>query len=457
MAAAPSPLCALPATRLAGRARVPGDKSISHRALILGALAVGETRISGLLEGDDVLATAAALAALGAQPVREGPGLWRVHGCGIGGLAEPAQVLDLGNSGTGARLLMGVAAGHGFLSFFTGDASLCRRPMARILRPLQAMGARFQATGGDRLPLAIRGRSLPLPLVYELPLPSAQVKSAVLLAGLHAQGTTTTVENRPSRDHTENLLAAFGARPRVERCGGRVAVSVEGGRELTPAAIRVPGDPSSAAFAAVAAAVLPGSSLVLEGVGVNPLRTGLFETLGEMGALLRFENRRRQGGEPVADIAIEGAPLRGVEVPPQRAPAMIDEYPALAVAAACARGTTAMRGLAELRVKESDRLAAMAAGLAACGVAVTAEQDGLIVHGAAGRPPGGATVQTAGDHRIAMAFLTMGLVARAGVAVDDSAAIATSFPGFAALMGSLGATVAPPGSDGQRPAAVAGP
>ena len=451
------PLCARPAARLAGRVSVPGDKSISHRALILGALAVGETRIAGLLEGDDVLATAAALRALGAWPVREAPGRWRVHGCGIGGLAEPSRVLDMGNSGTGARLLMGVAAGHGFTTFLTGDASLCRRPMARVMDPLAAMGASFRAAGGARLPLAVTGRSLPLPLAYRLPVPSAQVKSAVLLAGLHAQGTTTTIEDRRSRDHTERMLAAFGAPPAVEECGGRVAVSVEGGRELVPASLRVPADPSSAAFAAAAAAALPGSAIALEGVGVNPLRTGLFETLGEMGAPLRFENRRREGGEPVADIVVEGAPLRGVEVPPARAPAMIDDYPALAVAAACAEGATAMRGLAELRVKESDRLAAMAAGLTACGVAVEAQADGLVVHGAGGRPPGGATVPAGGDHRIAMAFLALGLVARQGVQVDETAAIATSFPGFAASMARLGAVMAPPGSAGGDRREAAGP
>ncbi|MBT7612409.1 MAG: 3-phosphoshikimate 1-carboxyvinyltransferase, partial [Rhodospirillaceae bacterium] len=344
------------------------------------------------------------------------------------------------NAGTGARLLMGVAAGHAFTSFFTGDASLCSRPMGRVMRPLEEMGTRFLARSGNRLPLAVTGASPVLPLVYRLPVPSAQVKSAVLLAGLHAPGVTTVIEAEGTRDHTERMLRGFGAEVSVEtdEAGAR-HISVPGHQELRPARIRVPGDPSSAAFPVVAAACIPGSSVVVEGVGINPMRTGLFDSLRDMGAVLRFTNERDEGGEPVADLEIEGAELKGVEIPPERAPTMIDEYPVLAVAAACAEGETAMRGLAELRVKESDRLAAVATGLSDNGVAVEELPDGLIVTGQAGRPQGGGTVAARLDHRIAMAFLVLGLLSRDGVTIDDVSPIETSFPGFADLMTGLGA------------------
>jgi len=433
-------LRALPAARLSGSLAVPGDKSISHRALILGGLTVGETLVAGLLEGEDVLATAAAMSAYGADLHRDDDGLWHIHGCGVGGLGEPAGMLDMGNAGTGVRLLMGVAAGHAFTSFFTGDASLCSRPMGRVMRPLEEMGTRFLARSGDRLPLAVTGANQVLPLVYRLPVPSAQVKSAVLLAGLHAPGVTTVIETEGTRDHTERMLRGFGAEVSVETDeNGARHISVPGHQELRPTSIRVPGDPSSAAFPIVAAACIPGSSVVVEGVGINPMRTGLFDSLRDMGAVLRFTNQRDEGGEPVADIEIEGAELKGVEIPPERAPTMIDEYPVLAVAASCAEGETVMRGLAELRVKESDRLAAVATGMSDNGVAVEELPDGLIVTGRAGRPQGGGTVAARLDHRIAMAFLVLGLLSRDGVTIDDVSPIETSFPGFADLMTGLGA------------------
>jgi 3-phosphoshikimate 1-carboxyvinyltransferase len=437
-------LTALGVERLTGRVRVPGDKSISHRSLILGALAVGETVVHGLLEGEDVLATAAAMQALGADLRRDGDGIWHIHGCGVGGLCEPDRALDMGNAGTGVRLLMGVAAGYPFTTFFVGDASLSRRPMGRVSKPLETMGARFVMRSGGRLPLAVTGGAPLLPIAYELPVPSAQVKSAVLLAGLHAPGTTSVVEAVPTRDHTELMLRGFGAEVHVETDpSGRTVVSVPGHQELRPATIHVPGDPSSAAFPVVAAACLPGSEITVEGVGVNPMRVGLFETLREMGANLRFANERTEGGEPVADVVVQGRPLRGVDVPAERAPSMIDEYPVLAVAAACAEGRTTMRGLAELRVKESDRLAVVARGLAANGVAVEELDDGLIVTGKGGKPPGGGLVASELDHRIGMAFLVLGMVSRDGVAIDDDAPIATSFPGFRSLMSGLGARFEP--------------
>jgi 3-phosphoshikimate 1-carboxyvinyltransferase len=432
----PDRLRSAPVTGLRGRVLVPGDKSISHRALILGGLAVGETAIEGLLEGDDVLRTAAAMRAFGAEVTRLAPGCWRVHGRGVGGLAEPDGVQDLGNSGTGVRLLMGVAAGHAFTTFFTGDRSLCRRPMGRIARPLERMGATFLARSGDRLPLALSGRDMLMPIEYELPVPSAQVKSAVLLAGLHAPGRTTIVERAATRDHTERMLRHFGATVTVADLPGGRRIAVEGQPELSGSSLRVPADPSSAAFFAVAAAIVPGSELTLEAVGLNPLRAGLFDTLRDMGADIRFVDRRDIGGEPAADVVVKTSALRGIEVPPERAPSMIDEYPILAVAAAFARGRTTMRGLAELRVKESDRLRAVARGLMACGVEVEELEDGLVVEG--GRPDG-AEVTTEGDHRIAMSFLVLGMAARAPVTVDEAAMIATSFPGFAALAGSIGA------------------
>ncbi len=433
---------------LRGVARVPGDKSISHRALMLAALAAGETTVTGLLEGDDVLRTAAALRALGAEVARLDAGTWRVHGRGVGGLREPADVLDLGNAGTAARLLLGVLAGHPFTAFLTGDDSLRRRPMGRVTAPLAGMGARFVTRAGGRLPLAVTGAEALTPVTYELPVASAQVKSAVLLAGLAAAGATTAVEPQPSRDHTERMLRHFGVPVRVDDTpGGGRAVTVTGQVELTARDLAVPADPSSAAFPAVAALIVPDSEVRLPGVTVNPLRFGLFETLREMGADIAVENRRDESGEPVADLVVRASALRGVEVPPERAPAMIDEYPILAVAAACAAGRTRMTGLAELRVKESDRLAAMARGLAACGVAVEEGADELVVEGR-GRPTGGARIAVRLDHRIAMSFLVLGLAAAAPVSVDDDTAIATSFPGFAALMNGLGAAIA--ADDGGR-------
>jgi 3-phosphoshikimate 1-carboxyvinyltransferase len=437
------PLVSHPAGALVGTVKVPGDKSISHRALMIGALAVGETTIEGLLEGEDVLRTAAAMRALGAQVERGSGGVWRVHGRGLGGLAEPADVLDMGNAGTGARLLMGLLASHRLTAFLTGDASLRRRPMGRVAAPLRLMGAEIVARGGDRLPLAVIGAAEPMPITYRLPVPSAQVKSAILLAGLNTPGETTVIEPEPTRDHTELMLRHYGATLRVEQGTEGRAVTIVGQPELAGRAIRVPGDPSSAAFPLVAALIRPGSRLRLAGIGMNPHRFGLIETLREMGADIAIENARAEAGEPVADLVVQASALRGVEVPAGRAPSMIDEYPVLAVAAACAGGRTVMRGLAELRVKESDRLAAVANGLAACGVKVEAGEDSLTVDGT-GRPPaGGATIPTGLDHRIAMAFLVLGMAAGSPVGVDDSGPIDTSFPGFAGLMNGLGARIVP--------------
>lgn len=436
---------AAPSAPLTGRLGVPGDKSISHRALMFGAIAVGTTEVTGLLEGEDVLRTAAAMRALGAEVERTGPGAWRVSGRGVGGLVEPADVLDMGNSGTAARLLLGLLSGHPLFAVMTGDGSLRRRPMKRVTDPLSATGAQFWTREGGRLPLAVRGAADPLPIDYVLPVASAQVKSACLLAGLCAPGTTRVVEREPTRDHTENMLRHFGARVAVEDTAEGRVVTLEGQPELVAAPVVVPGDPSSASFPIVAALLVPGSRVVVANVGLNPLRTGLFTTLREMGAALTIENARVAGGEPVGDVVAEFAALRGVEVPPGRAPSMIDEYPVLAVAAAAAQGVTRMRGLAELRVKESDRLAATAALLAANGVRAEIEGDDLVVHGTGGAIPGGGTVETHMDHRIAMAALVMGLAARAPVAVDDAAFIDTSFPGFAALMNGLagGAAIGP--------------
>ena len=436
-------LTARPSGPLSGEALVPGDKSLSHRALMLGALAVGETRISGLLEGEDVLATAAALRALGAEANRLGDGEWQVFGRGVSGLHEPAEVLDFGNAGTGARLMMGVLAGQPLTAVLTGDASLRSRPMGRVIEPLTQMGVRFEAREGGRLPATLIAPERLLPISYRSPVASAQIKSAVLLAGLAAPGETTVIEPLPSRDHSERMLAAFGADVRSAQTGEGHAVTVSGEAELTAREVGIARDPSSAAFPLVAALLVPGSRVTLPGIGVNPLRTGLLDTLAEMGAKIAYENRREEAGEPLADLVAEAGPLKGVEVPAERAPTMIDEYPILAVAAACAEGRTVMRGLAELRVKESDRLAAMAEGLAACGVAVETGEDFLVVEGK-GRPPaGGATVPSRLDHRIAMSFLVLGLAAARPVSVDDAGPIETSFPGFAALMQGLGAGIGP--------------
>jgi 3-phosphoshikimate 1-carboxyvinyltransferase len=433
------PLTASPSARLSGRVSVPGDKSISHRGLILGALAIGVTRITGLLEAEDVMATARAVTALGAEITRLN-GAFEVRGQGVGGLRAPSSPLDFGNSGTGSRLMLGVVAGHDMEVEFTGDASLRRRPMGRVLAPLAAMG--LQAEGeAERatLPLVVRGTSDLLPIVYELPVPSAQVKSAILLAGMHAPGRTTIVEPLATRDHTERMLAYFGGEVAVEDRGqGARAVSVCGDAELHGAAITVPGDPSSAAFMIAAALICPGSDIVIEGVLMNPTRAGFIETLRAMGASIEMLDYRHEGGEPVGDLRIKASALRGIRVPAERAPSMIDEYPVLACVAAFAEGETHMAGLSELKLKESDRLAATAAGLAACGVAARVTGDDLTVEGS-GEVKGGGLVPTHMDHRIAMAFLTLGLGAANPVTVDDTSMIATSFPGFVKLMTKLGA------------------
>jgi 3-phosphoshikimate 1-carboxyvinyltransferase len=436
---------ALPAAApaLKGTPALPGDKSISHRALMLGSIAIGETVVRGLLEGEDVLHTAAALEALGAEIRRDGAGTWHIHGTGVGGLGEPDRVLDMGNSGTAARLLMGLVASHSFVSFFTGDASLCRRPMGRIAEPIERMGARVIARTGGRMPLAVTGTAEPLPITYRLPMASAQVKSAVLLAGLNAPGITTVIEPQPTRDHSERMLRAFGAMVETHaRDDGARAIMLTGQPELRPQTLGVPADISSAAFPLVAALLVPGSEVTLSGVGVNPLRAGLLATLEEMGAGMRMENRREEAGEPVADLVVTSkGQLRGVRVPAERAPTMIDEYPILAVAAAVAKGGSRFDGLAELRVKESDRLSAIAAGLRANGVKLEIDGDSLSIEGCDGPVPGGGTVATHMDHRIAMAFLVLGLAARAPVTVDDGRMIETSFPGFVALMNGLGARI----------------
>lgn len=435
-----------PAKPLSGMVRVPGDKSISHRALIFGALAAGETVIEGLLEGEDVLRTAAALRALGVGVERDEGGVWCVRGRGIGGLVEPAAILDMGNSGTAARLLMGVLATHPLTAFLTGDDSLCRRPMARVRTPLEQFGARILTRAGDRMPLAVIGTADPLPVQYRLPMASAQVKSAVLLAGLNTPGRTTAIELQPTRDHTERMLRHFGAEVDVvEQAAGAQTVTVTGQPELTGRSVTVPADISSAAFPLVAALIVPGSEITLTGVGINPRRTGLIDTLRDMGARIECRNEREIAGEPVADIHVRASRLAGVGVPPSRAPSMIDEYPVLAVAAAAAEGTTEMHGIAELRVKESDRLAAITRGLAACGVSVEAGEDSLVVHGTGGVMPGGGMIATHLDHRIAMAFLVFGMAAERVVTVDDARPIETSFPGFAGLMNELGAAIATAG------------
>jgi 3-phosphoshikimate 1-carboxyvinyltransferase len=422
--------------------RVPGDKSISHRALILGSLAVGRTEICGLLEGEDVIRTAAALRALGANIIRDEDGTWVVHGVGVGGLAEPAGPLDLGNSGTGCRLLIGAVAGCPIRATFDGDASLRQRPMRRVIEPLERMGARvLGASDGGRLPLTIAGARDPIPIIHEQTVPSAQVKSAVLLAGLAAPGETTVIENEPTRDHTEHMLVHFGAELRIEPHGTRGRrIALKGQPELAPARLTVPADPSSAAFPLVAALIVPRSEIILPEVMTNPLRTGLLTTLEEMGASIERVDVREDGGEALADLRVRASTLKGVEVPAARAPSMIDEYPILAVAAAFAEGETRMRGLRELRVKESDRLAATAAMLRANGVETAIEGDDLIVRGR-GRVPGGGTVATHMDHRIAMAALVMGLASEQPVRIDDASFIGTSFPGFVDLMRGLGAVL----------------
>lgn len=438
---APLPLTSKATSRLAGTVRVPGDKSVSHRALMLGALAVGETTVRGLLEGEDVLATASAMRAMGARVERGQDGVWRLWGRGVGGLAEPETVLDMGNAGTGMRLVMGLVASHPFTAFFTGDASLCRRPMKRVALPLELMGARILARSGGRPPLAVAGTDAPLPIVYELPVASAQVKSAVLLAGLNTPGATTVIEPEPTRDHSERMLRHFGARVDVQASpkGGRI-VTVHGHPELTGRDLVVPADPSSAAFPAVAALLAAEAEVTLPEVGTNPLRFGLYDTLREMGADIQLTHPRELSGEPVADLVVRSSRLKGVTVPAERAPSMIDEYPILAVAAAFAEGTTRMLGLRELKVKESDRLTAMANGLAKAGVLVEVDGDDLIVHGRE-TAKGGVVIETNLDHRIAMSFLVLGLNSVEPMRIDDGRAIATSFPGFVELMQGLGARI----------------
>jgi 3-phosphoshikimate 1-carboxyvinyltransferase len=435
-----TPLTARQSGPVQGRARVPGDKSISHRALILGALTVGETTVHGLLEGEDVLHTADAMRALGASLERTGGQTWRVRGVGVAGFAQPAGPLDFGNSGTGCRLAIGAVAGSPVKVAFVGDESLCSRPMQRVLDPLQKMGARvLEVADGGRLPLTIQGAADPIPIIYEPPVASAQLKSAVLLAGLAAPGETTVIEAEATRDHTERLLKHFGAKITSRSHGehGRRIV-LKGQPELEPANILVPADPSSAAFPLVAALLVPGSEVVIEAIMTNPLRTGLLTTLREMGANIEFVDKRDNGGEEIADLRVRTSTLKGVDVAAERAPSMIDEYPVLAVAASFAEGVTRMRGLQELRVKESDRLAATADMLRANGVAAEIEGDDLIVQGK-GRPAGGAEVKTHMDHRIAMSALVMGLASENPVRIDNSAFIATSFPGFVELMRSIGA------------------
>ena len=435
------PLIARRSAPLTGEAHTPGDKSISHRSLILGALSIGETRIEGLLEGEDVLATAVAMGAYGAQAQRHGPGAWTVVGVGVGGFLEPDDVIDCGNAGTGVRLIMGAAATTPITSIFTGDASLRKRPMKRVLDPLALFGAQFVGRRGGLLPLALTGAVEPVAIEYVLPMASAQVKSAVLLAGLNAPGETRVIEPTPTRDHTERMLAGFGAEIQIDERpeGGRI-IRLTGRPELRAQEVTVARDPSSAAFPIAAAALIEGSDVVAPKIGLNPTRAGLYTTLKEMGADLTFENERLEGGEPVADLRMRFSTLKGVEVPPERAASMIDEYPILSVCAAFAEGDTIMRGVEEMRVKETDRIAAMANGLIACGVEVEEFPDGFTVRGRGPRGvKGGGKIASELDHRIAMSFAVLGLAAQEPVEIDDAQPIATSFPNFIPLLRDLGA------------------
>lgn len=430
----------MPSGPLRGTIRVPGDKSISHRSIMLGALAVGETRVTGLLEGEDVLSTAAAMRAMGARVERLGEGEWSVHGVGVGALLQPQDPLDMGNSGTSTRLLMGLVASHPITATFIGDASLSKRPMGRVIEPLSQMGAAFEASEGGRLPLTVRGALPAVPIEYRLPVASAQVKSAVLLAGLNTPGITTVIEPVPTRDHSERMLRGFGAELSVEvEADGTRVIRLVGEAELRPQTIEVPGDPSSAAFFIVAALIVPGSELTILNVGLNPTRAGLIEVLRQMGGDIAEVNRREVGGEPVADLVVRHSALKGIAVDPAVVPSMVDEFPALFVAAALAEGTTVTTGLEELRVKESDRISVMAAALTGAGARVTETEDGLIIEGTGGevlRGTAGA-IATHLDHRIAMSMAVAGLASRAGVEVDDTRPIATSFPVFLALLDGL--------------------
>jgi 3-phosphoshikimate 1-carboxyvinyltransferase len=427
----------MPSGPLKGEIRVPGDKSISHRSIMLGALAVGETRVTGLLEGEDVLATAAAMRAMGASVERTGEGQWSVHGVGVGALLQPEAPMDMGNSGTSTRLLMGLVATHAIETRFFGDASLSKRPMGRVIEPLSQMGAAFEASEGGRLPLTVRGASVAVPIEYRLPVASAQVKSAVLLAGLNTPGITTVIEPIPTRDHSERMLRGFGADLTVEEVGGERIIRIRGEAELKPQVIEVPGDPSSAAFFMVAALIVPGSELLIRNVGLNPTRAGLVHVLRQMGGSIEEVNAREVGGEPVADLLVKHSALKGIEVDPAVVPSMVDEFPVLFVAAALAQGTTRTSGLDELRVKESDRLSAMAAALTVAGARVSEQEDGLTIEGSGGEPLRGSAnsrVKTHLDHRIAMSMAVAGLASRDGVEVDDTRPIATSFPVFEALL-----------------------
>ncbi|MFQ3253166.1 MAG: 3-phosphoshikimate 1-carboxyvinyltransferase [Loktanella salsilacus] len=439
----PVPMTSRACGPLTGVAEVPGDKSISHRSLILGAMCVGETRITGLLEGDDVLDTAKAMRAFGATVTDHGGGEWSVQGVGVGGFAEPAGVIDCGNSGTGVRLIMGAMATTNITATFTGDASLCSRPMGRVTDPLALFGTRAVGREGGRLPMTLVGAADPVPVRYVVPVPSAQVKSAVLLAGLNAPGQTVVIEKEATRDHTERMLAGFGAEIDVEDTDEGRVITLQGQPELQPQQIAVPRDPSSAAFPVCAALIVPGSDVLVPGIGLNPTRAGLFTTLREMGADLTYENERIEGGEPVADLRARYSPdMKGISVPPARAASMIDEYPVLSVVACFATGVTDMQGVRELRVKESDRIDAMAKGLRAAGIDVAEGDDWWQVTGlGAGNVPGGATVESRLDHRIAMAFMVMGMASQKPMSVDDGSPITTSFPIFEPLMAQLGAQV----------------
>lgn len=440
-ASPPLPLQSRKATGLKGRIKVPGDKSMSHRALMFGAIAVGQTRVSGLLEAEDVVNTAKAMAALGATVNREADGTWVIDGVGVAGLASPEKPLDFGNSGTGVRLAMGLMASTPLVAQCVGDASLSKRPMARVTKPLEQIGARFETSPGGTLPLTLHGARDPIPITYTLPMASAQVKSAVLLAGINTPGITTVIEPVATRDHTERMLTSFGARLTVKEVEGARHIAIEGQHELKAQQFAIPGDPSSAAFPMAAALLAEGSDITIENIMLNPTRTGLITTLLEMGADISIENRRLAGGEEVGDLRVRYSQLHGVRVPAQRAPSMIDEYPILAVLASFAEGTTRMEGLEELRVKESDRLAAVQAGLQANGVMSQSGHDWLEVEG--GGAPGGGKVITHMDHRIAMSFLVMGVASRIHTTVDDSRFIATSFPDFTGLMNGLGSRMQP--------------
>jgi 3-phosphoshikimate 1-carboxyvinyltransferase len=433
------------ANALFGDIIVPGDKSVSHRALMLGSVAIGKTHIEGLLEGEDVLVTANAMQALGAQISREKTGRWTVIGRGVGGLNEPNQILDMGNSGTAVRLLIGLVGTQPFSTTFTGDESLNRRPMERVMGPLRQMGAQFTSRSGGRLPITVSGNKLIKPIEYELPVASAQVKSAILFAGLNAPGKTTVIEQQPTRDHSERMLRHFGAAVKTKKLdGGGIKITLTGQPELEGQDITIPADISSAAFPIAAALIIPGSNLLIRNVGMNPLRAGLIETLQKMGAKITINNQRGTHSEPIADLRVEASVLHGINVPASHAPSMIDEYPVLSIIAACAKGTTHMEGLAELRVKESDRLAAMATGLTACGVGIKETESSLTVHGSDLPIRGGALIEANLDHRIAMAFSVLGMITENPVTIDDGSPIATSFPGYIGLMNGLGAKIETP-------------